>query len=82
MSVYLPWKCHFADSSQIANLKTCPSPGKILIDSSVWVVEEEEESFCPCVECEVPRELLLHRDHLMPPLEIGFERFEENIWKI
>ena len=40
-------------------------------------VEEEEESFCPCVECEVPRDLLLHRDHLMPPLEIGFERFEE-----
>ena len=41
-------------------------------------VEEEEESFCPCVECEVPRELLLHTDQLMPPLEIGFERFEEN----
>ena len=41
-------------------------------------VEEEEESFHPCVECEVPRELLLHRDQLMPPLEIGFERFEEN----
>ena len=30
----------------------------------------------------VPRELLLHRDFLMPPLVIGFERFEENIWKI
>ena len=30
------------------------------------------------VECEVPRELLLHTDQLMPPLEIGFERFEEN----
>ncbi len=41
-------------------------------------VEEEEESSRPCVECEVPRDLLLHRDHLMPPLEIGFERFEEN----
>ena len=31
-----------------------------------------------CVECKVPRELLLHTDQLMPPLEIGFERFEEN----
>ena len=38
-------------------------------------VEEEEESSCPCVECEVPRELLLHTDQLMPPLEIRFERF-------
>ena len=47
------------------------------------VVEEgEEESSCPCVECKVPRDLLLQRDHLMPPLEIGFERFEENILKI
>merc|ERR1711873_8331 len=45
-------------------------------------VEEEEESSRPSVEWEVPRELLLHRDHLMPPLVIGFERFEENIWKI
>ena len=35
------------------------------------VVEEEEESSCPCVECEAPRELLLHRDKLMPPLEIN-----------
>ena len=43
-------------------------------------VEEEDESSCPCVECEVPRELLLHRDQLMPPLKIRFERFEENIW--
>ena len=43
-------------------------------------VEEEEESSCTSVECEVPRELLLHRDQLFPPLEIGFERFEENIW--
>ena len=43
---------------------------------------EEEESFCPCVEWEVPRDSLLHRDHLMPPLVIGFERFEENVWKI
>ena len=42
--------------------------------------EEEEESSHPCVECEVPRELLLHMHQLMPPLEIGFERFEENIW--
>ena len=32
----------------------------------------------PCVECEVPRELLLQTDQLMPPLEIGFERFEGN----
>ena len=45
-------------------------------------MEEEEESSRPCVEWEVPRELLLHRDHLMPPLVIGFERFKENIWKI
>ena len=45
-------------------------------------VEEEEESSCTCVGCEVLRDLLLHRDHLMPPLVIGFERFEENIWKI
>ena len=41
-------------------------------------MEEEEELSRPCVECEVPRELLLHTDQLMPPLEIGFERFEEN----
>ena len=41
-------------------------------------MEEEEESFCPLVECEVPRELFLHTDHLLPPLEIGFERFEDN----
>ena len=33
-------------------------------------VEEEEESSRPCVEWEVPRELLLHRDQLMPPLEM------------
>ena len=38
----------------------------------------EEESSHPCVECEVPGELLLYRDQLIPPLEIGFERFEEN----
>ena len=41
-------------------------------------MEEEEESSCLCVEWEVPRELLLQREQLMPPLEIGFERFEEN----
>ena len=35
-------------------------------------------SSCPCVECEVPREFLLYTDKLMPPLEIRFERFEEN----
>ena len=45
-------------------------------------VEEEEEESHSCVECEVPRDLLLHRDHLTPPLVIGFQRFEENIWKI
>ena len=49
---------------------------------STPVVEEGEESYHPCVECEDPRELLLHRDQLNPPLEIGFQRFEENIWKI
>ena len=41
-------------------------------------VEEEEESYCPCVECEVPRELLLHTYQLMHPLKIRFERFEKN----
>jgi len=45
-------------------------------------VEEEEESSRPYVECEVPKELPLYRDQLMPPLGIGLERFEENIWKI
>ena len=45
-------------------------------------MEEEEESSQPCVESEVPRELFLHRDHLMPPPVIGFEKFEGNIWKI
>ena len=42
-------------------------------------MEEEEESSHSCVEFEVPRELLLHRHQLMSPLEIGLERFEENI---
>ena len=51
------------------------------IQCSPAVLEGEELSH-PYVECEVPRELLLHRDQLMPPLEIIFERFEENIWKI
>ena len=41
-------------------------------------MEEEKESSCLCVEWEIPRELLLHKDQLMPPLEIRFERFEEN----
>ena len=41
-------------------------------------VEEEEESSHPCVECEVPRELLLHRSKLISPPVLGFERFEEN----
>ena len=43
-------------------------------------MEKEEKSSRPCVECDVPRVLLLHRDQFMPPLEIGLERFEENIW--
>ena len=30
----------------------------------------DEKSSLPCVECEVPRELLLHRDQFIPPLEI------------
>ena len=30
-------------------------------------VEEEEESFRPRVECEVPRELPLHRSEPIPP---------------
>ena len=42
------------------------------------VVEEEEESSRPCVECEVPRELLLHRSELISPPVLGYERFEEN----
>ena len=41
-------------------------------------MKEEEDSSHPCVEWEVPRELLLDTDQLMPALEIGFERFEEN----
>ena len=41
-------------------------------------VEEEEESSRPCVECKVPRELLLHRSELIPPPVLVFERFEEN----
>ena len=40
--------------------------------------EEEEESSRPCVECEGPRELLLHRSELIPPPVLGFEEFEEN----
>ena len=43
-------------------------------------VEEEEESSHPCVECEDPRKLLLQTHQLIPPLKIGFERFEENKW--
>ena len=41
-------------------------------------MEEEEELSRPCVECEVPRELLLHRSEVIPPPVLGFERFEEN----
>ena len=32
----------------------------------------------PCLEWEVPRELLLHRSELIPPPVLGFERFQEN----
>ena len=39
---------------------------------------EEEESTHSYVEFVVPSKLLLHRDQLMSPLEIRFERFEEN----
>jgi len=39
---------------------------------------KEEESSHLCVKCEVPRELFLHTDQLMPSLEIGLERFKEN----
>ena len=45
-------------------------------------MEEEEKSSDLCVEWEVPRDLLPHRDQLMPPLLLEFERSEENIWKI
>ena len=38
----------------------------------------EEESSRPCIECEVSRELLLHKDQLMPPLYIRSEWFEES----
>ena len=40
-------------------------------------MEKEEESSHPCVEWEVPRELLLDTDQLLPALEIGIERCEE-----
>ena len=40
----------------------------------------EEESSRPFVEYEFPKELLLHTDHLIPPLEIGFKGLEENKW--
>ena len=33
----------------------------------------EEESSRPCVECEVPRELLLHRSELITPPVLGSE---------
>ena len=41
-------------------------------------MEEEDESSCPCVEFEVPREFLLQRSELIPLAWLGFERFEEN----
>ena len=40
--------------------------------------EVEEESSRPYVECEVPRELLLHRSELIPPPVLRYERFEAN----
>ena len=49
-----------------------------IVYCSPEVEEEDVESFHPCVEYEVPRELLLHTDQLMPPLEIELERFKEN----
>ena len=39
---------------------------------------EEEKSSHPCLEWEVPRELLLHRPELIPPPVPEFEKFEEN----
>ena len=48
------------------------------VQYSPAVEEEEKESSHPCVECKVPRELLLHRSELIPPPVLGFERFEEN----
>ena len=45
-------------------------------------MEEEEESSHPCVECEVPRELRLHRSELIPPPVLGFERCEENEYSL
>ena len=36
------------------------------------------ELSCSYIECEVHRELPLHRDQLIHPLEIGFEMLEEN----
>ena len=39
---------------------------------------EKEKLSHPYIESEGCRELLVHTDQLMPPPEIGFERFEEN----
>ena len=44
----------------------------------LYIVECSTVQCSTAVECEVPREFLLHTNQLMPPLEIGFERFEEN----
>ena len=41
-------------------------------------MEEDEESYYPCVECEFPRKSLLIRGKLIPTLKIRFERFEQN----
>ena len=38
----------------------------------------EEESSHPYTEYEVPRDIVLHRHQLIPPLEIRFEMLEEN----
>ena len=41
-----------------------------MIGGQVWWNTKEEACTCQCVECKVPKELLLHTDKLMPPLEI------------
>jgi len=33
----------------------------------------------PYIEWEVPKDLFLHTDQLIPPLEIGFERLEKSV---
>ena len=62
-------------------LSLCTAHLSIVVCSLVQysaAVKEEKESFCSCIKCEIPRELLLHTNQLMSPLEIGFEWFREN----